>query len=425
MKAMFEVIKYEGDNSTLVYKYPVEDFNTKSRLVVQQAQEAIFYYKGQMADRFDVPDTYVLNTQNIPILRGLVNLPFGKESPFHAVIYFVNKTEQMNNRWGVGDIPFIDKSYPIPLKTGISGEYSFKVNDVVVFMNKLVGTLSEFTGAKLKETLDSFLKARITHHLSNFYKDNEIDLFTIETNIETIANFLETKIRDDFYDYGIEITKFIATNIVKREETPEYKRYYEFRTQQLSIIDIQNQGARDLAAAEQAKQVAIKQKEADVTVQQMQQDTDARGVVVDSNAQAIKRQQEGYTYQQERGFDVAERTAENEGVGNFASAGMGIGVGMGVAGVAAGAVGSMYNDALNAINTTNSPEQEPSSKQVENGYNGVGLDDIDNNNVQADDNSSQARSKKERLRELKELFDEELIDEAEYKEKKAAILAEV
>lgn len=41
MKAMFEVIKYEGDNSTLVYKYPVEDFNTKSRLVVQQAQEAI------------------------------------------------------------------------------------------------------------------------------------------------------------------------------------------------------------------------------------------------------------------------------------------------------------------------------------------------------------------------------------------------
>ena len=109
----------------------------------------------------------------------------------------------------------------------------------------------------------------------------------------------------------------------------------------------------------------------------------------------------------------------------FASAGMGIGVGMGVAGVAAGAVGSMYNDALNAINTTNSPEQEPSSKQVENGYNGVGLDDIDNNNVQADDNSSQARSKKERLRELKELFDEELIDEAEYKEKKAAILAEV
>lgn len=99
MKAMFQVIKYEGDNSNLVYRYPEEDFNTKSRLIVQQAQEAIFYYKGQMADRFDVPDTYVLNTQNIPILRGLVNLPFGKESPFHAVIYFVNKTEQMNNRW--------------------------------------------------------------------------------------------------------------------------------------------------------------------------------------------------------------------------------------------------------------------------------------------------------------------------------------
>ena len=52
MKAMFEVIKYEGDNSTLVYRYPIEDFNTKSKLIVQQSQEAIFYSKGQLADQF-------------------------------------------------------------------------------------------------------------------------------------------------------------------------------------------------------------------------------------------------------------------------------------------------------------------------------------------------------------------------------------
>lgn len=42
MKAMFEVIKHDGDANNLVYKFDGEDFNTKSRLVVQQGQEAIF-----------------------------------------------------------------------------------------------------------------------------------------------------------------------------------------------------------------------------------------------------------------------------------------------------------------------------------------------------------------------------------------------
>lgn len=38
-----------------------------------------------------------------------------------------------------------------------------------------------------------------------------------------------------------------------------------------------------------------------------------------------KRIQEGYTYQQERGFNVAEKMAENEAVGEFNNMGIGIG----------------------------------------------------------------------------------------------------
>ena len=35
-------------------------------------------------------------------------------------------------------------------------------------------------------------------------------------------------------------------------------------------------------------------------------------MVIESQALAQKRTQEGYTYQQERGFDVAEKVAENK-----------------------------------------------------------------------------------------------------------------
>lgn len=41
--AIQEVIKYEGGNDTLIYKYPEEDFNTLSQLIVHESQEAVFF----------------------------------------------------------------------------------------------------------------------------------------------------------------------------------------------------------------------------------------------------------------------------------------------------------------------------------------------------------------------------------------------
>lgn len=417
MKTMFEVIKYDGNNENLVYKYPVEDFNTMSQLVVQQAQEAIFYYKGQLADHFDVPGTYTLDTQNIPILRGLVNLPFGKQSPFHAVVYFVNKTEQMNNKWGVGDIPFVDKEYPIPLKTGVSGEYNFKIYDIGIFMNKLVGTLSEFNGGKVRDILDSFLKSRVVNHLAKIYQEKKIDLFVVESSIEDIAQELASKIKQDFYEYGVEITKFIITNIAKHEETAEFRRYYEFRTQQQALIDIENQAARARAEAKARMDISVIE-------QTTQQDLAARGIKVEADAMRHKREVEGYTYQQERGFDVAEKTAQNEGAGNFVAAGMGVGVGLGTVG-AASSIGGLYADALSqATGFSNHPQKSTEEyRNINDDFEFIGNIGLEQNDLEKNKNN-QIDFKKQ-LVELKEWFDAGLIDEEEYKQKKSEILNKI
>lgn len=37
-----QIIKYEGDNTTFVWKHPCEDFNTGSQLIVHESQEAVF-----------------------------------------------------------------------------------------------------------------------------------------------------------------------------------------------------------------------------------------------------------------------------------------------------------------------------------------------------------------------------------------------
>ena len=52
MVAIASVIKYEGDNSTFIWKHPCEDFNTSSQLIVHESQEAILFLNGQALDLF-------------------------------------------------------------------------------------------------------------------------------------------------------------------------------------------------------------------------------------------------------------------------------------------------------------------------------------------------------------------------------------
>ena len=42
MEKIADVIKYEGDNTTFIWKHPNEDFNSLTQLIVHESQEAIF-----------------------------------------------------------------------------------------------------------------------------------------------------------------------------------------------------------------------------------------------------------------------------------------------------------------------------------------------------------------------------------------------
>ena len=43
MEKVIDVIKYEGGNTTLIYKHPTTDFNLGTQLIVHESQEAIFF----------------------------------------------------------------------------------------------------------------------------------------------------------------------------------------------------------------------------------------------------------------------------------------------------------------------------------------------------------------------------------------------
>ena len=53
MAQIADIIKYEGDNQTFVWKHPCEDFNSTTQLIVHESQQALFFMNGQALDLFE------------------------------------------------------------------------------------------------------------------------------------------------------------------------------------------------------------------------------------------------------------------------------------------------------------------------------------------------------------------------------------
>lgn len=123
--------------------------NTQSQLIVHESQEAILFRDGQALNSFG-HGKYTLETQNIPLLRGLIYIPTEWESPFHCEVYFSNKANALNLEWGTSSrFQVLDPTFQVPLNVGASGSMEFLVKDARKFLIKVVGTQRIVTTDKL------------------------------------------------------------------------------------------------------------------------------------------------------------------------------------------------------------------------------------------------------------------------------------
>lgn len=326
MAKIADIIKYEGDNTTFIWKHPCEDFNTLTQLIVHESQEAIFFMNGQALDLFS-PGRHTLETQNIPLIGKALNMPTGGKTPFHCEVYFINKTEQMSIKWGTDSkVQYMEPTYNFPLSIGASGEMSLRAENSRKLLLKLVGTENYLTQAKLTSFFRAFLMTRVKSYIAQVMKTNSISIFEIDENLAMFSNAIKNLLVNDFAEYGVALEQFFVTNIVKPDGDSMYEKFKSLHFRQYA----------DIAEAKLRQQTDL-----------IYAETEAQKVIIDSKAQATKRAQEGYTYQQERGFDVAEQVAQNEAVGEFTNMGVGFGTMAGVGGAVGGMVGGMMNDAIN------------------------------------------------------------------------------
>ncbi len=323
--AIADIIKYEGDNSTFIWKHPNEDFNSLTQLIVHESQEAIFFMNGQALDLFG-PGRHTLETQNIPLIGGALKLATDGVSAFHCEVYFINKTEQMSIKWGTDSkVQYIDPNYGFPISIGASGEMSLWAEDSRKLLLKLVGTEQDLSRQKLTEYFRAFLMTKVKAYIAQTIREQKINIFEIDERLADFSNDIKLLLIPDFSDYGVALEQFFVTYIAKPDGDRQYEKFKELHFRQYA----------DIAEAQ------LRQK-TDIIYAQ----TEAQKTVIASQAMAAKRAQEGYTYQQERGFDVAERVAQNEAVGQFANMGIGLGTMAGVGGIVGGVVGGAVGNAM-------------------------------------------------------------------------------
>ncbi len=375
MAHIADVIKYEGDNSTFIWKHPREDFNSLTQLIVHESQEAIFFMNGQALDLFG-PGRYTLETQNIPKIGKVLNRTTDGETPFHCEVYFINKTEQMSIKWGTDSkVQYVDPTYGFPISIGASGEMSLRVEDSRKLLVRLVGTEDFLTQSGLVNKFRGFLMTRVKTYIAQVIKANAINIFEIDENLTVFSENIHKLLIPDFAEYGLSLEKFFVTTIVKPDGDRQYEKFKELHFRQYA----------DVAEAKLRQQTDL-----------IYAQTEAQKVVIDSQAQATKRAQEGYTYAQERGFDVAEKVAQNEAVGQFTNMGVGLGTMAGVGGAVGGVVGNAVNDAMTATQA-----EQP---------------------VQSADDMATFKTKVEKLQIMK---DTGLISEDEFAKMKAQIIADI
>ncbi len=296
--AIIDVVKYDGNPKVFAWKYPNSELGTWTQLIVNESQEAVLYKGGQALDWFG-PGRHTLETANIPLLNKVVNLPFGGRSPFTAEVWYVNKVDSLDIKWGTPTpIQLQDPKYSVFIPVRAYGQFGIKISDAKLFLKKFVGTMSSFTAEDIIKYLRGSYITVAKDHISTYLVKNKVSLLEINAYLNDISESLKNQLAPIYAQYGIELVNFYVNDINADD---------------------------DDVAVKKLKEALAKKAEMDII---------------------------GYSYTQERSFDTLEGAAKNTGSSSsqIMGAGIGMGMGLGIGGNMGGAFGELGQN-INVQNT--------------------------------------------------------------------------
>jgi membrane protease subunit (stomatin/prohibitin family) len=282
--AIIDVLKYDGPNDVLVWKWRSESSSSReeelrmgSQLIVNQSQEACFFKGGELLDVFG-PGTHTLSTKNLPFLSKLVGLVYGGDTPFSAEVYFVNKTVSMDAKFGLMPFNMVEPTFKVPIPVSCRGSFALIVKDSKRFLTNMIGTVKDFNTKTLSELFRGVISENVKNTITKISREQNLSPLELESSVYEVGTAVKSIINEHLQEFGIEIKLFNIESI--------------------PVID-EDQRVKDVVA--QFQKI-------------MSADVDER--------MRLKRRAENLeVYKVERSFDTTEKAAENLGGGEGGDAG--------------------------------------------------------------------------------------------------------
>ncbi len=329
----------------------------------------MFFLNGQALDLFG-PGRHTLETENLPVLQKVYDLPTGKQNPFHAEVYFINKTVQMGIKWGTdAKVRFIEPQTGVPVEIGASGEMNLQVADSRKLLVKLVGTTSgiawdtdtkNFTQS-LRSAFKPLITTTVKTYLASAIKSENINILEIDEKLELLSSSLGNKISVGFEEYGLTVPQFYVTSVLLDDKNIDKIRgllsasYFGVREEEVRA-DVEAT-KRKRILEEEATKTEIAKQEAERTSIAAQAEANKRRLEGFADADVMAAM--GYSQKDVLQADVQKAFAEgigqmgsNSGGGSGGSGGsmmsdiLGLGVGM----AAMGAMGEKVGDVMKGFN---------------------------------------------------------------------------
>ena len=318
--AIIDVLKYDGPNNVLVWKWRSESNKSReeelrygSQLIVNQSQEACFIKGGQMLDVFG-PGTHTLSSKNLPILSSIIGLAFGGDSPFKAEVYYINKSVSMDAKFGLLPFNMIEPNFRTPIPVTCSGSFALAVSDSKIFLNKIVGTVSDFETRTLSQYFRGFITEATKNAITKIAKEQKLSPLELESIVFEVANVVRGLLANTMLDFGLDLRLFNIEAIPIIDDDPKVKKVIE---------DYQR-----IMSEDTQEKMRLKRRADNLEV-----------------------------YKVERSFDTSEKVAENMG-GGLGEGGNLIGtmIGMGMVNPIANQMGNIMQNNTQATNPINNSQ---------------------------------------------------------------------
>lgn len=213
-----EVIEFLDDSGvTLVKRMPENgtlEIKWGSQLTVRESQEAVFFRDGKALDVFGA-GRHILKTQNIPVIgKWVTSFGYGENSPFRAEVVFVGKQLFPNLKWGTKEpILFRDTDLQM-IRLRAYGSFSIQIDDAMLFVNKVVGTMGLYTTFVIEDYLRGIIASKLNVVLGKSLQS----VFDISLKMDELNLILRTELFEDFKGLGLKLHDMYVQSITVPEE---------------------------------------------------------------------------------------------------------------------------------------------------------------------------------------------------------------